>query len=386
MDFWIKDKAAKDSYKGILKQVSDWNTGLDKNTVILFDMVGLGSIADNLKKSGHLVYGAGKLNDSLELNREFGIKMAQNHGLKVPLWKRFDSFDKAKTFISKADKAWVFKPLNNSNPANTYVSQDAKDMRDMLLYFEENWQGKVDFILQEKIDGVEMSVEMFYFEGNPVPNTLNSTLECKRFMEGDKGSNTGCMGSVVRFWKNPAPKIYRLTLAKIEKFLKQFKYSGPLDCNCMISKADKMPYFLEWTARFGYNAIYALCEGINTSLGEFITINSKKKPLYDWLGSVRVSVAPYPNDTKATANIPIGFTDNEHIWPLDVMMKNGRMVTAGVDGVVCEITGRNETLSGMGNEIYNRIKKLKIPDMQYRSDIVSSAETKINKLKEWKYL
>jgi len=393
VSFWVKDKKAKDSYKGMLPQVDSWNSKLSsKDTIILLDMVGFGAIADNLKKNGFKVYGGGKLNDSLELNREFGMKIARSSGLKVPKWERFNSFDKAKDFVADNEKSFVFKPQNNQSPAFTYVSSDGEDMVEMLAYFGSIWSGKVDFILQEKIEGVEVSIERFYLDGEPVPNTLNSTLECKKFLEGDKGVNTGCMGSVVRFWKKPNPKLYKLTLQKAEPFLKRFKYSGPLDCNCIICEKDKMPYFLEWTARFGYNALSALCEGLNQDVGSFIEgiLNGGvSKPSYDWLGAVRVSIPPYPSELGAdkSANKPIrGIDDMEHIWLLDVKYQNGRLLSAGVDGVVAEVTGKNTTLSGLATDIYGIVEKMKIPDKQYRADIISNAEKRINILKEWKYV
>lgn len=392
VDFWVKDKKAKPSYKGMLPQVDNWNSKLSKDTIILFDMVGLGSIADNLKKNGFKVYGGGKLNDNLELDREFGMKIAKSSGLKVPKWERFNSFDKAKDFVADNEKSFVFKPQNNQSPAFTYVSSDGEDMVEMLAYFGSIWTGKVDFILQEKIEGVEVSIERFYWDGEPIPNTLNSTLECKKFLEGDKGVNTGCMGSVVRFWKKPNPKLYKLTLQKAEPFLRRFKYSGPLDCNCIISENDKMPYFLEWTARFGYNALYALCEGLNQDIGSFIggiveSVQNQQKPSYEWLGAVRVSIPPYPQDDDKSANKPIRGLDNmEHTWLLDAKYENGRMLTAGVDGVVAEVTGKNETLSGLATGIYEIIEKMKIPDKQYRSDIISNVEKRINILKDWKYV
>ena len=391
-NFWVKDKKARTGYKGILPQVENWNNKLSKDMIILFDMVGLGSIADNLKKNGFSVFGAGQLNDKLELDREFGMKIAKSSGLKVPRWERFGSFDKAKDFVANNEKRFVFKPQNNQSPAFTYISSDGEDMIEMLAYFGSIWSGKVEFILQEIVEGVEVSIECFYKEGKPVPNTLNSTLECKRFLEGDKGSNTGCMGSVVRFWKKPNPKLYKLTLQKAEPFLKRFKYSGPLDCNCIISENDRMPYFLEWTARFGYNALYAFCEGLNQDIGSFIggiveNGRNQQKPSYEWLGAVRVSIPPYPQDGNKSENKPIrGLSDMEHTWLLDAKYENGRMLTAGVDGVVAEVTGRNATLSGLATDIYDIVEKMKIPDKQYRADVISNAEKRINILKEWKYV
>lgn len=393
VNFWVKNAKAKASYKGILAQIQDWRYGLKKDMIILFDMVGLGSIAEQLKKAGFQVYGAGKLNDRLELDREFGMKLAEISGLKVPEYKTFKSFSKAIEFVTKSDKVWVFKPTDNASPAYTYVSTDKEDLIEMLSYFQKIWKGKVEFILQEKIEGVELSCERFYVNGEPVSNSLNSTLEVKRFMDGDNGPQTGCQGSVVWFWKQTNPKIYRLGLKKVEPFLKRFKYNAPLDVNCIISDKDKLPYFCEFSSRIGYNAIYALCEGLNMEVGKFFSDMAsgqipKLSPSYDWLGAVRLSIPPYPNEqgVEKSAGKPIrGIDSLDHIWLLDAKLENDSLLTAGVDGVVAEVTGKAKTLDELGRQIYGRIGKLKIPDAQFRTDCIENAKERLAKLKEWKF-
>ena len=390
VSFWVKTKQAKPSYDGIVDQVDDWRKGVTKETFLLFDMVGMGHIADRLKGDGFKTYGGGKLNDSLELNRAFGMKTAKMCGIKVPNWKQFTNFKTASRYVQDNECLWVFKPMNNKNPELTYVSQSNSDMLDMLEYFGSVWEGDIDFVLQEKIEGVEISTEAFYIDGVLVKGTLNSTIELKKFMDSDIGPNTGCQGSVVRFWKKSDPKIYKLTLAKLESFLKRFKYTGPLDCNCIISEKDKMPYFLEWTARLGYSAIYAVCEGIK-SFGGFldsVTVGDAPVVDYDWLGSVRVSIPPYPNDKGLTgsAGRPIGGVDESHTCLLDARYEKGKLVSAGVDGVICEVTGKAPNANALSSQVYERVERLSVPDKQYRTDVFTMADERIKQLHKWKYI
>jgi len=395
VDFWLKTAKTRPSYRGMLSQVSDWRRGLTRDTVCIFDMVSLGSIAEQLKKAGYKVFGAGKINDALELNREWGMKMAKVSGLRVPEYKRFTSFTKGADFIAEQGGAWVFKPANNASPALTYLSDSPEDMVEMLGYFKSIWTGKVDFILQKRIYGVEVSTECFYVKGEPVPNSLNSTFETKRLMNGDNGPNTGCQSSVVRFWKQSNPKIYRLGLKKMEPLLKRFKYNGPLDCNTIVSETDKMPYFLEWTARLGYSAIYALCEGIGVNVGDMIASlangspgasGALLRPSYDWCGAVRVTVPPYPSEHGVSVGIPIRGVDSlEHCWLLDAKFEKGKLTSAGIDGVVAEVSGKADTIERLGKQIYDRIAKLKIPDKQFRTDLVENTNRRLSKLRDWNY-
>jgi len=346
-------------------------------------MCKLGFLADRLKKKV-AVYGGGRINDKLELDRSFGIQTAQAARIKVPQYESFTSWDKAIDFVKKNKKTWVFKPTDNKSPCYTYVSEGPDDMIDMLGHFKTLWP-RTEFVLQEKIDGVEISTEAWYVNGELVLNSVNSTIETKRFMDGDKGPNTGCMTSVVWFYKGK-PKIYFQTLAKLEKFLKKHKYSGPLDMNCILTKDG--PYFLEFTTRFGYNAVYAALSQL-PEFGDFLATLAKGnmpkiKPTKDYSAAVRVSIPPYPQDVDAskTAGRPIrGIDSLKDIFLLDAKYSD-RIVTAGVDGVVCEVTAKAASLDELEKEVYKKVEKIKIPDKQFRQDGVQVAKERIDKLKE----
>jgi phosphoribosylamine--glycine ligase len=389
VDFWIKEPEAKPSYKGMIPQVENYAKGLTDESIILFDMVGLGTMADGLKKK-YPVYGGGKLNDTLELDREFGMRIAKAGGVKVPNYEKFNSFDKAIAFLKKNDKAYVFKPQGNKLPVYTYVSKDAKDMLEMLDYFKKLWKDKIDFILQEKIEGTEISTEAWYVDGELVPNSINSTVELKRFMDGDKGPNTGCMASLVWFWRKHNPKIYRHTLARIEPFLKRHKYNSPLDMNCIIADKDGLPYFLEFTTRFGYNAIYAAIPELEPLDEFFFALATGEKPAispsHKWCGAVRMSIQPYPSgDAKKSAGKPIGNMSLPDIWPLDVKYEDGKFLTAGVDGAICEVTDIGDSIDGLEKSLYAKVDKVNIPDKQYRSDLIVVAKKRIDNLRKQNY-
>lgn len=386
VSFWIQEKKAKPTYLNMLPQVQSYSERLKKSDIVFFDMVGLGQVADRLKKKV-AVYGGGRINDKLELDRTFGMQTTQAARIKVPQYETFTSWEKAIDFVKKNKKTWVFKPADNKSPCYTYVSEGPDDMIDMLGYFKTPLP-KMEFVLQEKVEGVEVSTEAWYVNGELVPNSVNSTVETKRFMDGDKGPNTGCMTSVVWFYKGK-PKIYFQTLAKLEKFLKKKRYSGTLDMNCIVTKDG--PYFLEFTARFGYNAVYAALQQL-PEFGNFLADMArgkipKIKPSKDYSAAVRISIPPYPQDVDAgkTAGRPIkGIDSLKDIFLLDAKYTD-RIVTAGVDGVVCEVTAIAPTLDELEKTVYDKVKKIRIPDMQYRSDGVQVAKERIEKLKGMGY-
>ena len=121
------------------------------------------------------------------------------------------------------------------------------------------------FILQEFIKGTEVSVEG-WFDGSEFW-LLNSTLEDKKFMNDNRGPNTGCSGNLVLLIKS-TDRIYREGLEKSKSILQQLGYRGMIDLNTIVTE-DKA-YGLEWTPRFGYDASATLCRMYAGDYGEML--------------------------------------------------------------------------------------------------------------------
>lgn len=383
VDFWLKDPKAKCIYDGILPRYRPifWYDGLEKDDVILVDMVGFGKLADDLRKQGYKVYGASEVADDLELKRDFGLELADQLGIEVPYSEDFDNFDDAITLVQKKDCAFVFKPEHNKEGVKTFVSQSPEQMIKMLEYYKDVWKGKVDFVMQEVLEGIEVSSEIWLCDGVVVPNSYNNTWECKRFLNGDYGPMTGCMSSTVKF--NASQQLYKETFAKMEKWLEMVRYNGPLDINCII--CDDKPYMLEFTARMGYSAVYAYLQGLGMEAGEYFAKLASGEipninPSAEWLGALRISIPPYPHceDAPQAEGLPLELGDNdENIWMLDVMQRDGELYCSGYDGVVCEITDSHPRLSVLWDYLYMRADTLEVPEMQIRTDCFENADERI---------
>jgi phosphoribosylamine-glycine ligase len=374
VSIYVKDPEAKNVYAGIIEKSSEPIADINKNTIVIYDTVKFGAQADNLLKSGFKVYGGSQIADDLELDRSFGIPVAVNAGIAVPRWEEFKDFKNAAKFAEELDAPCVFKPESNKEGIQTYVSTSPEDMIKMLEYFEKRWTGKVDFILQEAIDGIEVSSEVWVSNGIIVPNSYNNTWETKKLMNGDLGPNTGCMSSSVKF--NGVPWLYPKTFGKLEKWIKAQKYNGPLDINCIVK--DGEPYFLEWTARFGYSAIYAFINGIGMGFGDFL----ESLAIGNWLGALRICIPPYPSEEcKESENQPVsGIEDDEYIFPLDIKKSDDMYLTAGYDGIVCEVTDTSDSLPGLWESIYRTADKLQIPNKMYRTDAMTNAKERVDSL------
>jgi phosphoribosylamine-glycine ligase len=377
----------KGTLAGMVDEAKTLQQGLQGCNCVVFDMTHSGPLADKLRRSGYNVVGGGKLCDRLETDRDFALTLMKNLGIKIPEMKTFKTVDQAIQFVEgNKGRRWVVKP-DDAGLAMTFVSKDDAELIETLNHWKEKSMVKGEFLLQEFVEGVEISTEIFMSDGKPV-YPPNSTFETKKLFNDNEGPNTGCMSSVVWSYGVKEPKIYQKGLKKLMPIFERSGYSGPIDLNTIISSKDGEPYALELTPRFGYSAIYALLELIEGDLGKFLLSIASGKPevkFKDGFGTaIRLSLPPYPYEAKdeplmrkvygPTKGIPIGIDFKQKFnLPLQVYSEDGKYFNAGLDNLVAEISGYGKTIEEASELAYKRAKDARIPDRQMRTDMAANA-------------
>jgi phosphoribosylamine-glycine ligase len=380
VDIWLQSHY--DDYSmvlsGIIKTPLRAKPNFKDYDLVLFDLTGRPKIAEEVMSLGIPCIGDGDLHSELEDSRTFGIEVMEQCDIGVPFYEKFDDIGAAKRFIKKTNKTYVFKPDGgqSQDTATTYVS---KSPEDMLLYLDKlgGVTKGVEFILQEVVHGTEISTEA-WFNGQDF-FLINGTLEEKKFMNDNKGPNTGCSGNLIWIYdqQNP-PYVFREGLGKLRDFLQEYNFRGMVDLNTIVT--DTKLYGLEWTPRFGYDASATLYSCIN-NMGEFFgEIASGGIPNIDYTTSfgagVRLSIPPYPSEIhgKHPEEIPIeGLCEDDcikHCFLYDCMsLGDDSLCTVGVNGFVCVPIANGNSISEVFNKVSEKIKRIHIPDMQYRTDI-----------------
>lgn len=404
VDLYIKNKAASRTLKGMVNHVSSIRDGVNNvPDVILFDMVGMGKAADQLRDSGWKVLGGGEWNDKLELDRKFAMKAMDSFGIRAPRSFAFKNLKDAAGFASEHSKLLVLKPNDNKNAAYTYVPKSQDELIGFIKHLKIDMKVDGKVLLQEYVDGTEVSTEIWYAGGRPVAMP-NSTLETKKLMSGDVGPSTGCQTSLVFAYPKREPKLVQQSLKKMSLFLERTKYTGPLDINGIVRKGRF--YGLEFTPRFGYSAIYALSRLLKEPLGKVLERiaqgDDSPMSLREGFGySLRVSIPPYPyqpEDTimrrkvyEKTSNLSVsGLTKEDwekNVFPMDMyQISEGHYYTAGFDGVIMEATGFGLDPFEAEREAVRVFKKLRLPNKQARiGDGARNAVRRIEELRRQGY-
>ena len=390
---YIEDGNYANVYDGILEKTDYPSEG----DIVIFDSSGMGHKADHLKESGFKVFGASKFHDKLENDREFGLEFMTNNGIMIPEMKKFTKFWTAYDFIKEnKKKRFVFKPSGKDLPCK--LTYSASDWEDLLLYMEfveKNFSKHIEeFILQEFIKGAIISTE-FWVGKEGFIEPVNHTIEVKKLMNDDLGPATGCSGNIV--WKGEENSPLASLLYGIEEELIKKSYIGPIDINCIVN--EEGIYGLEWTPRFGLDAMPSLLGLINEDIGKLIFdlssgLNPKMELLDCFSGGVRVSIPPYPTEKEGeekklqkispNLGIPIrGFEDCEHLcYFFEVMKQDDLLVHSSGSGVIACVSDLGMEPAACFDNVYDILEECKIPDKQYRTDLNKILPKMYNEVKE----
>ena len=382
--------------EGIVDKIRDYDQLRKKwlgwaDLIYTPDNVSYLDMLEPYRKIGYPIFGCNLAAVEWELDRECGQKVMEECGMSSIPGKSFHDYDSAIAYVKKHGTAFVSKPSGDGERAMSYVANSAAD----LVYMLERWKtvpkyvksAKEDgFILQEKIDGMEMAVGGWFGPAGWSKAGWVENFENKKLMNGDLGVNTGEMGTTVRVVKKS--KLADQVLKPATEHLHKVGYTGYVDVNCMITH-DGTPYPLEWTMRDGWpirHNLTALIEGDPAQW--MLDLCNGRDTLRVKTDTVCVSVLmalpdfPYSKITnKELCGIPIyNAEDMEYLHWSEVMIGNA---PREVNGKVVDLpgpvttgdyvliaTGTGETITGARRSAYSAIKKVKIPNSPfYRTDI-----------------
>src|SRR6266852_4562973 len=156
-------------------------------------------ITDALEAAAIPTVGPSREVAHLETNKEFTRTLMREH--KIPGFPQFWAFDNLagfEEFVNASDFEFVIKPLGLTGGKGVRVWGDHFSSKaEALAYGREILEKKIGgtarFLVEEKLVGEEFSLQAFCDGRALVPMPL--AQDHKRAYEGDKGPNTGGMGS-----------------------------------------------------------------------------------------------------------------------------------------------------------------------------------------------
>ena len=156
-------------------------------------------IADRLEATGIPTVGPNREAAQLETDKAFTRELMKEHRIPgLPQYWVFDDLGGFEEFVNDSDFEFVIKPLGLTGGKGVRVWGDHFSTKtEALAYGREILERKIGgvarFLVEEKLVGEEFSLQAFCDGHTVVPMPL--AQDHKRAYEGDKGPNTGGMGS-----------------------------------------------------------------------------------------------------------------------------------------------------------------------------------------------
>jgi len=152
-------------------------------------------VVDELNKMGVSCFGPDKDLAQIETSKSFARELLIEYNIPAyPKFRIFSEIDGASEFIKKLDEQYVVKPDGLTGGKGVRVSGDHfKNIDQGLEYIEEVLNKDSKLVIEEKLIGQEFSLQSFC-DGKHLVH-MPVVQDHKRALVGDKGPNTGGMGS-----------------------------------------------------------------------------------------------------------------------------------------------------------------------------------------------
>lgn len=224
-------------------------------TIIGMDDPLVGGIVDVFEAEGLRVFGPRKNAAILEGSKAFSKDLMKKYNIPTASYENFDDADKALKYLETASFPIVLKADGLALGKGVLICNTLDEARDgvkSIMLDKKFGAAGNQMVIEEFMTGREVSV-LSYVDGRTI-KTMTSAQDHKRAQDGDKGLNTGGMGTF-----SPSP----FYTDEVDKFCKEHIYQATVDAMAAEGREFKGiiffglmltpngPKVLEYNARFG---------------------------------------------------------------------------------------------------------------------------------------
>ena len=339
-------------------------------------------MVDALEEAGFATFGPKANAAIIEGSKVFSKELMQKYHIPTAEYKVFDNADEVMAYIKeknefptviKADGLALGKGVIIPESLEEAEAGVKEIMEDKIFGDSGN-----NVVVEEFLTGPEVSV-LAFTDGKCV-KPMVSSMDHKRALDGDKGLNTGGMGTV-----SPNPyytdevarecmeKIFIPTIEAMNAEGRTFK--GCLYFGLMITP--KGPKVIEYNCRFGDPETQVVLPRLKTDIVDiFEAINNETLSDLDieWderaCTCVIMASGGYPKSYPKGIEInglSDGQLDGVTVYHAGTKLDGDKLVTSG--GRVLGVTALGDTLENALKKSYDGVKQISFDGAHYRNDI-----------------
>jgi len=230
-------------------------------------------IVDFFQNHNIKIFGPNRLASQLEGSKIFTKKLCKKYNIPTAKFGIFKKAEEAKIFLKKSNYPLVVKADGLAAGKGVYICENIEYA---ITAVEEIFNGKFgkaeNILIEEFLFGEEMSY--FIVSDGKSFKKFQTAQDHKRVLEGDKGKNTGGMGSYSPsrlINKELDKKILNKIIKPTIKGLKELgtDYKGFLYAGLMIIENE--PYLIEYNVRMGDPECQTILPKLKTDIVEILT-------------------------------------------------------------------------------------------------------------------
>ena len=362
---------------GIVKFV-DEHPDIEFTVVTPDDPLALG-LVDKLEAAGHPAFGPKANAAIIEASKAFSKALMKKYNIPTAAFEVFDDYEKALAYVRNGEFPVVLKADGLALGKGVLICETLESaeegLKQIMLDGAFGAAGN-KVVVEEFLTGAEVSVLTFTDGKTVVP--MITSCDHKRALTGDKGLNTGGMGtfSPCAFYGEQTAKeveqnILLPTIAAMNAEGRTFQ--GVLYFGLM--KTAKGMKVIEYNARFGDPETQVVLPMLKGDLMEiFMAVREGRlsEVKMDWEDGACVCVmlasGGYPEAYEKGKEMTFGrIEDGVLLFHSGTAKKDGKLVTAG--GRVLGVTAKADTLDEAREIAYRNADRITFEGKHFRTDI-----------------
>jgi phosphoribosylamine--glycine ligase len=342
---------------------------------------------DACEEAGIPAFGPTKAAAELEGSKAFAKELMEEAGVPTASHVLLHSRDEALEQLARSAYPAVLKADGLAAGKGVIICQSEAEAREAVdVFFTEQRFGSTTVVLEEFLEGEELSLLAICDGENVVP--LAPAQDYKRIFDGDRGPNTGGMGSY-----SPVPgfgaaeveeiveRVHRPVVAAMAA--RGTPFHGVLYAGLMIGPEG--PKVLEFNARFGDPETQAVLPRLRSDLAELFLAARAPGGLAgasaefedNWAVTVVLASAGYP-ESSSKGDVIHGLAEAAEVAEVThagTAERDGEIVTAG--GRVLNVTGVGMSPAEARDRAYDAARRITFDGMQIRTDIAARAVERV---------
>lgn len=345
------------------------------------DPLVLGAV-DALEQKGIKCFGPRKNAAIIEGSKVFSKNLMKKYAIPTASYETFSDIDSALEYLKTAPIPTVIKADGLALGKGVIIAQTREEAEKAVISMMKDkvfGNSGSNVVIEEFLTGPEVSVLSFTDGKTVVP--MVSSMDHKRALDGDKGLNTGGMGTIAPnpyYTKNIADecmkKIFLPTINAMNSEGRTFK--GCLYFGLMLTKDG--PKVIEYNCRFGDPETQVVLPLLKSDLLDIMTAVADERlseadvEFSDGAAACVVMASDgYPAKYNTGYKITVDNDCDAEIFSAGTKLVNGDVCTSG--GRVLGVCATADNLQAALKKAYENVKKVHFENAYYRTDIGKKA-------------